>query len=288
MRILLLGSSGMLGKYIFQELKKNHLLFHNGINKKKNSLSKINKLKKLLITSRPDVVINAAGFTNIDLCEKNKKKSKIINVKIIENIFNLKKKLNQQFSFIQISTDQIYDFKNKYKAKEIDKPKINNEYSKQKYLAEKVCKKNKSIILRVNFFGLSMVKKESFSDWIIKSFKKKKPFYLVDDVFFSPLRMFTIAKIISKILRTEHLKRYGIFNLGSKDGISKKSFALRFADLLNIDNKLYQTKKINNICSTKRSKNMMMNVLKFEKTFKIVLPKVYKEIKEEILSYEKN
>ena len=100
--------------------------------------------------------------------------------------------------------------------------------------------------------------------------------------------MFTIAKIISKILKTECLKQYGVFNLGSKDGISKKSFALRFASLLNIDNKLYQTKKINNICSTKRSKNMMMNVLKFEKTFRIVLPKVYKEMKEEILSYEKN
>lgn len=288
MRILVLGSSGMLGKYIFQELKKKHLVFHNGINKKKYSLSDIKKLKKLIIFSKPEVIINAAGFTNIDLCEKNKKKSKIINVKIVENIFKVKKKLKKKFSFIQISTDQIYDCKKNFKAKEIEKPKINNEYTRQKYLAEKVCRKNKAIILRVNFFGLSMVSKDSFSDWIIKSFKRKKTFYLVDDVFFTPLRMLTIAKIISKILKSTNIKKYGVFNLGSKDGISKKNFALKFAKLLNIDNKLYQTKKINNICSTKRSKNMMMNVLKFEKTFKIVLPKVYKEIKDEISSYEKN
>ena len=39
------------------------------------------------------------------------------------------------------------NFLGKLKAKEIEKPKINNEYTRQKYLAEKVCRKNKAIIL---------------------------------------------------------------------------------------------------------------------------------------------
>ena len=288
MRLLILGSSGMLGRYVLKELKNTHKVFHNGIKKRKYSLLNISNLRKLLVQSNPEVVINALGYTNIDFCEKDKKKSKLINVNIVKNIFKLKKELKQKFKFIQISTDHIYDSKNNKKSKETAKPIINNEYAKQKFSAEKICKKNKSIILRTNFFGKSMIKKQSFSDWAIKSFRRKKSFFLVDDVFFSPLRMKTISEIISKLLKKKYLKNYGIYNLGSKDGISKKSLALKFASILSVKNKLFETKKINEICDIKRSKNMKMDVSKFEKAFSIALPTVQKEIKNEIINYEKN
>ena len=59
-------------------------------------------------------------------------------------------------------------------------------------------------------------------------------------------------------------------------------FALKLAKLLNIFHNNFETKKINDIVHTKRSNNMFMNIKKFEKKFKIKLPKILNEIKSEI------
>ena len=60
-----------------------------------------------------------------------------------------------------------------------------NTYCRHKRLAEKVCLKNKSLILRTNFFGKSITKKNSFSDWIFHSFKKKRKLFLFNNVLFN-------------------------------------------------------------------------------------------------------
>ena len=44
----------------------------------------------------------------------------------------------------------------------------------------------------------------------------------------------------------------------------------------------FDSKKINELVRTKRSKNMSMNTTKFEKQFNIKLPKILNEIKKEI------
>ena len=49
MRVLIIGSSGLLGKQLYYFLKKKKTkVFHNGLNKKKLNLNKIKNLKKLL------------------------------------------------------------------------------------------------------------------------------------------------------------------------------------------------------------------------------------------------
>ena len=121
----------------------------------------------------------------------------------------------------------------------------------------------------------------TFSKWVISKFNSKKNFYLVNDVYFNPLSLNTIGKIIYTILN-KNLYIPGIFNLGAKDKISKKMFALKLAKLLNIFHNNFETKKINDIVHTKRSNNMFMNIKKFEKKFKIKLPKILNEIKSEI------
>ena len=64
------------------------------------------------------------------------------------------------------------------------------------------------MILRTNFFGKSMGKRKSFSDWIYKVFKTKKKieYFLFKDVYFNPLRINTIIKIISLIIYKKKTK----------------------------------------------------------------------------------
>ena len=107
----------------------------------------------------------------------------IINYKMVEYLSKMSKKFG--FKFVQISTDHVYEGK-KFKLNN-EKSKICaiNEYDKSKILAEKSVKKlKKFLIIRTNFTGK---KKNTFLDFLFKSFKSKKTINLFDDMYISTL-----------------------------------------------------------------------------------------------------
>ena len=279
MKILILGSSGILGYKLVSVLRKKFKIYHNGLRSRKFNLNKKN-LTYLINQTNPDFIINCVAITDIELCEKKKHNCKSINTDLVKNIFDIKKKYKFKFKLIHFSTDQMYDNFSLRSCNENSIPYVNNYYTKTKIMSEKICLKNNSLVFRINFFGNSK-KGMTFSKWVISKFNSKKNFYLVNDVYFNPLSLNTIGKIIYTILN-KNLYIPGIFNLGAKDKISKKMFALKLAKLLNIFHNNFETKKINDIVHTKRSNNMFMNIKKFEKKFKIKLPKILNEIKSEI------
>ena len=288
MRILILGTSGFLGKTLYKYLKKNkYSVFHTGLLKKKKNLINFNNLIKIIFSSKPNLIINCSGLTNIDKCEKESKLSKKINLEIIKNIFFIKKNYNLSYQLIHFSTDQVYNPKKNIKNKESSFYIPINIYSAHKLLAEQICLKNSAIIFRLNLIGKSIAKKESFTDWIYKNIKKNKKINGFTDSYYSPLSAETVSKIINKIIKKNQLNNTGIYNLGSSDGISKINLIKKFSSKLKIFNeKLIIKEKINNICKTIRTRNNRLCVEKFEKTFKIKLPKILLEIKRIVKEYE--
>lgn len=285
LKVLVLGSSGSLGNKIFYELKKNKniQLFHSGLNKRKLDFSNKLNLKEFVLNIKPHLIINCIANTNIEDCEKNKLISKKINYRIVKEILNLKNYKNFDFKCIHFSTDQFYDNE---LNKENSKIFLNNNYCIHKRMAEIECLKKNCLVFRINFFGKSL-KNKSFSDWVYYSFKQrnKTPVYLFNDVFFNPLRITTIAKIISLIIKEKKYKNKGIFNLGSKKGMSKSEFALLFAKKTKVFNSNFKFIHANELLKTKRSNNMIMDVRKFEKKFLINLPNISQEINNEARDY---
>ena len=138
MKILITGSSGLLGGHILKKLKKNkkNKIFHNGILKKKTDLSKEKNIEKFLLKNKIDLIINCAGYTNIDFIEEEKKRTDKINIDLLKIFFKVKKKHNLKFNLIHFSTDQLYGKKNIY-HKETSKIFTFNHYCKQKILTLK-------------------------------------------------------------------------------------------------------------------------------------------------------
>ena len=284
MKVLIIGSSGLLGKELYYFLKKKKIkVFHNGLNKKKLNLNYVKNIKKILKIN-PNLIINAAAITDIDLCENAKKQTSLINIHLLKNLFYFKSKYNLNFKLIQFSTDQLYN--SKIPSKESDKIKIYNNYSLQKFLAEKICLKNESLIFRTNFFGKSISKNKSFTDWIFDNFRSNKDFYLFKDIIFNPLRINTICNIIYTIINKKKLDINGIYNLGSVGKISKSNFSIFFAKKAMVFHKNFKVCNYKKVLKTKRSKNMSMNIGLFKKKFKIKLPKIRNEIKSEALNYK--
>ena len=131
-KILILGSSGLLGSNLFRILKNKYNTSHNGIKKRNLDINNLSKLDLLIKKKEPDLIINCVAITNIDDAEKNKKKTYKINVQLVKNLILLQKKY--KFWFIHFSTDSFYNSAGK--NNENSKKYFLNYYSKTKYLSD--------------------------------------------------------------------------------------------------------------------------------------------------------
>ena len=120
-KILVLGASGLLGRNCVQTLSQKYNVFahfHNRSyefnNIKKISFSLFNKKKifEFLNNVKPNIVINASGFTNVEKCEKQKKKAYKINVEINDIFSSLSARFG--FKYISISSDHLFYQKHKF------------------------------------------------------------------------------------------------------------------------------------------------------------------------------
>ena len=287
MKILILGAYGFLGKYLSTELNK-YQLIRQGRNKNSQLFIKkitSDEVKKICEKNKIELIINLTANTNVDECEKNYKKAYIDNVETVSEIIKgikLYKSKKKPF-LIHISTDQVYRGVGPHKEKQTYP--INN-YAKTKLLAEKLCLKNKSLVLRTNFIGMSYSKRKSLSDWIIGSMRAKKKINVYENVYFSPLYIKTLCKIINKI-KTKKIS--GIFNLGSKKGMSKQKFAEMLCNKLNFDKScLIKKSFFSNNQETNRPLDMRLDNSLFEKKFKIILPNMRSEVFKLVHDYKYN
>jgi dTDP-4-dehydrorhamnose reductase len=228
MNILLLGSDGLLGMNILSKYQDDYnfvCLYNKNIPKVENlKRYKFNKknLIKIYKNFNIEVILNCAGLTNIEECEKNKNKARIAHIKILNDISQVFKK--KKLTFVHISTDHLFDGKKNFYS-ENSKTKPLNYYAITKLQSEKIIKKNfkKFLIIRGNFFGWGIGRRKSFSDWIINSLLKKKEINLFSDVYFTPLNIEIFNKIIFKLIEK---KIYGTFNVCSNQRLSKYQFGI--------------------------------------------------------------
>ena len=244
--IVVFGASGLLGSSICNFLKSKNIKYI-GFSKSKKEFTKIDLLKKnnlikILKKINPKTIINCSGLTDVDECNRNIEKAYIKNSLIVENIVESLNYVKSKAYLIHISTDQIYNSQKIFKSNLETTKNLNNVYSITKYLGEKTIENYKnSLILRTNFFGKSVSKyKKSYSDFIIKSLQNKKKIKLPQNVIFNPLE---INSLVSKILKLNKLKIKGIYNIGSKNSISKYKFGILIAKKFQLETKYIKSFK---------------------------------------------
>ena len=276
-KILILGAYGYLGQYLSIYLSKKYTIVRQG--RKKNSELSFNptvyeEFYKNISMVKPNIIINLIAETNVDRCEINKYHAKKINTTVVQNLSNIIEKINEEIYLIQISTDQVYSGIGPHLE---NKVKPLNEYARSKLKGEKYAENVPSAIIRTNFIGKNkLLNKKSLSDWIISSLQNKKKISVFNDVLFNPLHISTLCSEIDRVI----IKKFnGIINLGAKDPISKAKFALQLSNLLDYDENLLSFISSNDKnFRAVRSKNMFMNVDKYESAFKVNLPNISDEI----------
>ena len=280
--ILVFGGSGLLGKCLIDnyiDKKKIHIVLNKTriINKKIKFVSSVNfnSLKNYIKKNHIKVIINLAGLTNIELCEKNEKLSNKTNYILPIKLAKLSEETKIKYVFI--STDN-FKFKSQKLSENLSITPLNN-YGKHKKKSEKDILKiyPKSLIIRTNFYCLGSKKRQSFSDTIMKNIKSNKEIELFKDVYYTPIYGKYLLKYIFELVKKNN---FGIFNISSDEKITKYNFGYKLCNIFRLNKKLIKPnylKKRNNL--VKRPFNMALNNDKLKKELNIKIPSINYQLK---------
>lgn len=237
----------------------------------------------MLSSVRPSMVINLVGLTNVDRCEESLENAYRLNVRTVETLVAAIRQTARICHLIHVSTDQVYDGAGPHTE---DTRVIRNIYALSKYAGELAASVWPSTILRTNFFGRSkVVGRFSLTDWLFNSMREgNQPISVFSDVLFSPLSISTLAEMIERVIE---IKPCGVFNVGSRNGMSKADFALRFVECLKLDTERLRRTTSNDVGFLKayRPKDMRMNCVKFETVIGARMPTLDREIIKESEEY---
>ena len=275
MSIIIFGGSGRLGSAITQYAKSKKLKYISVGNQKKCDLNLDLTKKdviKILKKYKPKIIFNCIALTDVDFCNKDIHKAYDINVSIVSNLANSVIKSKISTKLVHISTDQIYNNYQKYKANNENNINPSNSYSVTKYLGELAALKYKnSLVIRTNFFGKSYFKnKQTYSDYIRTNLTRKKKIKVPNNIIFNPINLSTLVENLF-LISESNLK--GIFNLGSKDSISKYNFAKKVAKKFKLNN-LYIVPFKSVYKKDIRPLGTFMDVKKFESKTGVKLPNI--------------
>ena len=245
-RILVTGTNGMLGSNTakFYSERENVELLTSVKTKNKDTnkfdgivcdITDRDQIKKIVLGFCPDYIINTAAFTNVDLCETEKETAWKTNVKAVEYLAEACRVIDAHL--IHISTDYIYDGKNgPYSENDIPNPL--GYYGRTKLASENTLKISgiKHTILRTNvLYGVSENGKADFVYWVIKNLTENKEINIVTDQFNNPT---FVDDLISGINKVIEFNKYGIFNIGGKEFLSRFDFTKKIADYFNLNKNL--------------------------------------------------
>jgi dTDP-4-dehydrorhamnose reductase len=90
-------------------------------------------------------------------------------------------------------------------------------------------------VLRTNVLYGIADSRPDYVRWVVNSLKQGKIINIVTDQINNPTYIDDMVQAISKVIE---FKKYGVYNIGGRDIISRYDFAIKIADYFNLDKSL--------------------------------------------------
>jgi dTDP-4-dehydrorhamnose reductase len=192
MKIVILGAGGRLGAALLREYRDK--LDVAGFNHTQLNLSDLGAVREKLRNTSFEVLINAAGFTKVDLCETQPDRAFLINAEAPRVVAEICDEKNARL--IHFSTDYVFDGDKHEPYAEEDEASPISVYGESKLAGENnvLAAKGQNLVVRVSWvFGPD---RPSFIDAMVQQAQENNEVDAVADKFSTPTYTLDIAGML--------------------------------------------------------------------------------------------
>jgi dTDP-4-dehydrorhamnose reductase len=286
MKILLTGKDGQVGFALHKKLASLGEVV--ATNRHELDLENSDAIRTFIEKIKPDIIINAAAYTEVDKAESEKLLAHQINALAPQVLADKASELN--IPIIHFSTDYVFDGLKHEPYLETDEANPQSVYGQTKWEGEEAIRHHKKhIILRTSWVLSSHG--QNFLKTILKLIQEKSSLNVVSDQIATPTSSDLLAnvtyKIVKTILKNTNFNDFGTYHvtsMGNTDWFHYACFivdeAMRLGlkatmtskDIKPISSDLYPT-------LAKRPTNSRLDTTKIKKTFMLELPHWEEEVK---------
>ncbi|MFZ1720853.1 MAG: dTDP-4-dehydrorhamnose reductase [Candidatus Moraniibacteriota bacterium] len=222
MKVLILGSQGMLGQELMRVYGEDPGYEVVGWDRDEIDLADFGVAETKIREYAPDIIVNAVAYNAVDLCEENEeeyRKAILLNAEMPRFLAKLAREINA--TWLHYSTDYVFDGTNEEGYSETATPNPISRYGVSKYTGERAVIEGggKYYLVRLSkLFGkpaTSAVGKKSFFEKMKGLAQTNHELQAVDD----ELSCFTYAPdlaVATKVM-IQHVVPYGIYHLVNED-----------------------------------------------------------------------
>jgi len=279
MKILLTGKDGQVGFALHKKLMSLGEVI--ATSRHELDLENSDAIRSFIEKIKPDMIINAAAYTEVDNAESENLLAHQINAIAPQVLAEKASELN--IPIIHFSTDYVFDGLKNDPYLETDQTNPQSIYGQTKWEGEEAVRRHKKhIILRASwvfsYYG------QNFCKTVLKLIQEKSSLNIVSDQQGTPTSADTIAdvtyKIIKTILKKPNFEDFGTYHVALEGKTNWYQYACFINDeAVRLGLKTTMTSQdIKSISSdecptlARRPMNSRLNTTKIKKTFMLKLP----------------
>lgn len=182
-------------------------------------ITDLDAVKQFVRINHPDVIVNCAGFTDVQECEADPDTAYRINAIGVRNIALAANTIHAKV--IQMSTDDVFDLESDRPYNEFDDIHPKTIYGKSKAAGEKLLSQfsDRFVIIRSSWiYGIG----RDFVDTVLVAAEKGGTLNVPNNRFASPTSAAELAKVITYFIDNDE---YGLYHIVCPGGCSRYDFA---------------------------------------------------------------
>jgi dTDP-4-dehydrorhamnose reductase len=279
MKIFLTGKDGQVGFALHKKLASIGEVIATGRNEL--NLENPDAIRVFIEKIKPDIIINAAAYTDVDKADSEIELAYIVNTEAPKVLAERASQLN--IPMIHFSTDYVFDGLKNEPYMETDQVNPQSVYGQTKWEGEEAIRQyKKHIILRTSWIFSSHG--QNFLKMILKLIQEQSSLNIVNDQKGTPTSADAIAdvtnKIIKTILKKPNFEDFGTYHVALERETNWYQYACFITDeAIRLGLKTLMTsQEIQSISSdayptvAKRPMNSRLDTTKIKRTFMLELP----------------